>query len=169
LVGQISVQRNVSFRYTETERFVLENIDLKVQVESFATVMGPSGGGKTTLLKIMLGLLEPTSGEVLVDGIPLQPVGVRVYREQVAAVMQEDQLLSDSIADNIGFFDPNFRPRPAEKTVCLKVLCPKTLGNPLVVPCTGQNPWRLFRDGERREAQPSLACHRDERTGFSRT
>jgi ATP-binding cassette, subfamily B, bacterial CvaB/MchF/RaxB len=45
---------------------------------------------------------------VLVDGIPLQTIGVRVYREQVAAVMQEDQLLSGSIADNIGFFDPNF-------------------------------------------------------------
>jgi ATP-binding cassette subfamily B protein RaxB len=107
LRGEIEL-RNVSFRYAETERFVLENISLKVQAESFVTVMGPSGGGKTTLLKIMLGLLEPTSGEVLVDGIPLQTVGVRVYREQVAAVMQEDQLLSGSIADNIGFFDPNF-------------------------------------------------------------
>jgi ATP-binding cassette subfamily B protein RaxB len=100
--------RNVCFRYAETERLVLENINLKVRAESFVTVMGPSGGGKTTLLKIMLGLLEPTSGEVLVDGIPLQTIGVRAYREQVAAVMQEDQLLSGSIADNIGFFGPNF-------------------------------------------------------------
>jgi ATP-binding cassette subfamily B protein RaxB len=100
--------RNVCFRYAETERFVLENINLKVRAGSFVTVMGPSGGGKTTLLKIMLGLLDPTSGEILVDGIPLQTIGVRVYREQVAAVMQEDQLLSGSIADNIGFFDPNF-------------------------------------------------------------
>jgi ATP-binding cassette, subfamily B, bacterial CvaB/MchF/RaxB len=99
--------RNVCFRYAETERFVLENVNLKVRAESFVTVMGPSGGGKTTLLKIMLGLLEPTSGEVLVDGIPLQTIGARVYREQVAAVMQDDQLLSGSIADNIGFFDPN--------------------------------------------------------------
>jgi ATP-binding cassette, subfamily B, bacterial CvaB/MchF/RaxB len=100
--------RNVCFRYAETERFVLENINLTVRAGSFVTVMGPSGGGKTTLLKIMLGLLEPTSGEVLVDGIPLQTIGVRVYREQVAAVMQEDQLLSGSIADNISFVDPNF-------------------------------------------------------------
>ena len=98
----------MSFRYAETERFVLEDIDLKIEAGKFVTIMGPSGGGKTTLMKIMLGLLEPTSGEVLVDGIPLQTIGVRVYREQIAAVMQEDQLLSGSIADNICFFDPGF-------------------------------------------------------------
>jgi ATP-binding cassette subfamily B protein RaxB len=100
--------RNVSFRYADTERFVLENVSLSVAPGSFVTIMGPSGGGKTTLLKIMLGLLEPTSGEVLIDGIPLQTLGVRAYREQVAAVMQEDQLLSGTIADNICFFDPAF-------------------------------------------------------------
>jgi ATP-binding cassette subfamily B protein RaxB len=56
----------------------------------------------------MLGLLEPTRGEVLIDGIPLTTIGRRAYREHVAAVMQEDQLLSGSIADNICFFDPSF-------------------------------------------------------------
>jgi ATP-binding cassette, subfamily B, bacterial CvaB/MchF/RaxB len=70
--------------------------------------LGPSGGGKTTLMKIMLGLLEPTGGEVLIDGVPLAVIGARIYREQVAAVMQEDQLLSGSIADNICFFDAGF-------------------------------------------------------------
>jgi len=56
----------------------------------------------------MLGLLEPTSGEVLIDGTPLPTIGYRTYREQIGAVMQEDQLLSGSIADNICFFDPSF-------------------------------------------------------------
>ena len=70
--------------------------------------MGPSGGGKTTLIKIMLGLLEPTRGEILIDGIPLSTIGPRAYREHVGAVMQEDLLLSGSIADNICFFDPSF-------------------------------------------------------------
>ena len=56
----------------------------------------------------MLGLFEPTSGEVLIDGVPLATLGARPYREQVAAVMQEDQLLSESIADNICFFEPEF-------------------------------------------------------------
>lgn len=98
--------RNVSFRYAETERYVLENVSLKVEAGKFVTITGPSGGGKTTLLKIMLGLLEPTSGEILIDGVPLQTLGVRAYRHQVAAVMQEDHLLSGSISENISFFDP---------------------------------------------------------------
>ena len=55
-------------------------------------------------MKILVGLLQPTSGEVLVDGLPLSTFGVRTYRERIAAVMQEDQLLSGSIAENISFF-----------------------------------------------------------------
>jgi ATP-binding cassette subfamily B protein RaxB len=105
--GRIEL-RNLFFRYAETEPFVLEDISFTVQPGSFVTIMGPSGGGKTTLVKIMLGLLQPTSGEVLIDGVPLATVGARAYREQIAAVMQDDQLLSGPIADNICFFDPGF-------------------------------------------------------------
>src|SRR5437763_16512488 len=56
----------------------------------------------------MLGLLQPSAGEVLIDGVPLTTIGPRAYREHVGAVMQEDLLLSGSIADNICFFDPSF-------------------------------------------------------------
>jgi ABC-type iron transport system FetAB ATPase subunit len=52
--------------------------------------------------------MEPTSGEVLIDSVSIATIGPRAYREHVAAVMQEDQLLSGSIADNICFFDPSF-------------------------------------------------------------
>jgi ATP-binding cassette subfamily B protein RaxB len=96
--------RDVSFRYSETEDFVLENVNFAIGPGEAATIMGPSGRGKTTLMKIMLGLLQPTSGEVFIDGIPLRTLGVRPYRDQVAAVMQDDQLLSGTIADNICFF-----------------------------------------------------------------
>jgi len=105
--GRIEL-RNLCFRYAETEPFVLENVNLVVEAGRFVTIMGPSGGGKTTLVKLMLGLLEPTGGEILVDGLPLATIGARAYREHVAAVMQEDQLLSGSIADNICFFDSAF-------------------------------------------------------------
>ncbi|HEX2220836.1 MAG TPA: peptidase domain-containing ABC transporter [Gemmatimonadales bacterium] len=107
IAGRIEL-RDVCFRYAETEPFVLENLSLTIEPGQFVTIAGPSGGGKTTLAKIMLGLLEPTSGEVLVDGLPLARIGARAYREQVGAVMQDDQLLSGSIADNICFFDQAF-------------------------------------------------------------
>ncbi|MCK1718293.1 peptidase domain-containing ABC transporter [Bradyrhizobium sp. 141] len=100
--------RNVCFRYAEGESLILNNVNLCVAPGQFVTIMGPSGCGKSTLVKVMLGLLEPTSGEVLIDGLPLGQIGLRAYREQIGAVMQEDQLLSGSIADNICFFDTTF-------------------------------------------------------------
>src|SRR5712672_2583788 len=103
--------RNVCFRYAEAEPLILNNVNLCVAPGKFVTIMGPSGCGKTTLVKIMLGLLEPTGGEVLIDGLPLGQIGPRVYREQIGAVMQEDQLLSGSIADNICFFETTFDPQ----------------------------------------------------------
>jgi ATP-binding cassette, subfamily B, bacterial CvaB/MchF/RaxB len=104
ITGRIEL-RGVSFQYAETEPFVLADVNLIVEPGEYITITGPSGGGKTTLVKIMLGLLAPTSGDVLVDGVPLALLGPRSYREQIAAVMQDDQLLSGSIADNICFFD----------------------------------------------------------------
>ena len=105
LRGKIEL-RNVSFRYAETERYVLQAVNVTVEPGSFITIMGPSGGGKTTLMKIMLGLLDPTAGEILVDDVPITAFGVRAYRDQVGAVMQDDQLLSGTLVDNISFFDP---------------------------------------------------------------
>jgi ATP-binding cassette, subfamily B, bacterial CvaB/MchF/RaxB len=78
--GRIEL-RNVCFRYAETEPTVLEDINFIIEPGEFVTIMGPSGGGKTTLIKIMLGLLEPTRGEVLIDGVPLSTIGPRAYRE----------------------------------------------------------------------------------------
>jgi ATP-binding cassette, subfamily B, bacterial CvaB/MchF/RaxB len=110
LKGKIEL-RNVSFQYSSTEPSVFENVNLTVEAGESVTIVGPSGCGKTTLVKVMLGLLEPTSGEVLIDGVPLSAIGVKAYRGQIAAVMQEDELLSGSIADNISFYDAAFDKR----------------------------------------------------------
>ena len=64
------------------------------------------GGGKTTLLKLLLGLYDPTGGEVILDGQPARPEVWRSWRLQAGVVAQDDQLLSGTIADNIAFFDP---------------------------------------------------------------
>lgn len=97
--------RNISFRYSPTEPFIFEGVNLTVEAGESIAITGPSGGGKTTLVKIMLGLLEPASGEVLINGIPIKRIGLANFRRTIGTVMQEDRLFSGSIAENICFFD----------------------------------------------------------------
>jgi ATP-binding cassette subfamily B protein RaxB len=99
--------RNVSFRYSPTEPFVLHGVDLRIEPGECVAITGPSGCGKTTLVKVMLGLLQPTDGEILVGGMRLSQLGLANYRRLIGTVMQEDRLFSGSIADNICFFDPD--------------------------------------------------------------
>lgn len=99
--------RDVSYAYAETDPDVLTGTSVKVRPGEFVAITGPSGGGKTTLLKIMLGLFKPKSGMVLIDGTPLEKIGAQAFRSQIGVVMQDDQLLSGTIGDNICFFDPN--------------------------------------------------------------
>ncbi|QOL25845.1 peptidase domain-containing ABC transporter [Thalassotalea sp. LPB0316] len=103
--GQLSLE-NISFRYSDDQPTILENINLTLSVGDSIAITGPSGAGKTTLMKIMLGLLQPSSGKVLLDGKDINHIGLTNYRKNIAAVMQNDTLLAGSIADNICFFDP---------------------------------------------------------------
>lgn len=103
--GRIEV-KNLTFRYTENDPPVLQNINFSIQAGESVAIVGPSGCGKTTLVKLMLGLLQPTHGGIEVDGLPLSRVGMTRYRQAVASVMQDDQLFAGSIAENICFFDP---------------------------------------------------------------
>lgn len=97
--------RNVGFRYAEGEARVVEGFSLHIPPGQFVALTGTSGGGKTTLIKLLLGLLEPTEGEILVDGVPIQQLGLSNYRRLLGSVMQDDVLFAGSIADNISFFD----------------------------------------------------------------
>lgn len=99
--------RALSFRYSDTEPFVLLNCSFTVAPGESVAIVGPSGGGKTTLVKLMLGLLQPTDGKILAGGVDIQKLGIDRYRKLVGTVMQDDQLFAGSIADNISFFDPS--------------------------------------------------------------
>ncbi|HYC36747.1 MAG TPA: peptidase domain-containing ABC transporter [Usitatibacter sp.] len=98
--------RGLSYRYSDTEPFVLLNCSFTVAPGESVALVGPSGCGKTTLLKLMLGLLAPTDGKVLAGGVDIHKLGIDAYRKLVGTVMQDDQLFAGSIADNISFFDP---------------------------------------------------------------
>jgi len=97
---------DLRFRYGEFEPFMLDGLNLKIAPGESVAIVGPSGCGKTTLINIILGLIEPTGGQVLFGGIPLDLLSADVVRRQVAAVTQDDILFAGSIAENIAVFDP---------------------------------------------------------------
>jgi ATP-binding cassette subfamily B protein RaxB len=103
--GQLQLE-NVSFRYSDNDPNVIDNVSLTINAHESVAIVGESGCGKTTIVKLMLGLLTPTQGRILLDGQDISQIGLIQYRQQLAAVMQDDTLLSGSIADNLTFFDP---------------------------------------------------------------
>lgn len=104
LSGQLSLT-NISFRYASNDPLLFNGLNLEVKAGENVAIIGPSGTGKTSLMKIMLGLLPSESGKVEVDGVDIRHLGLRHYRSQIAAVMQDDQLMSGTLAENISFFD----------------------------------------------------------------
>ncbi len=101
--GDIELDK-ISYRYSADEPMILKGISLSIKQGESVAIIGPSGCGKTTLVKIIMGLFEPEEGRVLIDGIDIAKQSVRFYRSQIAAVMQDDQLLSGPIGENISFF-----------------------------------------------------------------
>ena len=121
LKGRIAL-KDVSYSYGAGLPEVVSHISLELEAGKTTAITGPSGGGKTTLMKLMLGLFEPTSGEVRVDGRSLKEFGVRRLRSYTAAVMQDDSLFAGSIAENIAFFDSQIdmtRVVNAAKAACI--------------------------------------------------
>ncbi len=99
---------NISFKYSDNDPIILDGLNIDIQQGESVAIVGPSGCGKTTLIKIMLGLLKPETGDVILDGYDVRKIGLSAYRGMVATVMQDDQLLSGTLADNICFFEQNF-------------------------------------------------------------
>jgi len=99
--------KNVSFRYGATDPLVLEDINLEIEPGDFIAITGASGGGKTTLLKLMLGLNRPVDGLIELDGYLASPERWRSWRAFAGVVAQDDRLLSGTVADNIACFDPD--------------------------------------------------------------
>lgn len=103
--GEITVQQ-LAYRYSATDPLLFDTVSFSITAGESVAIIGPSGSGKTTLAKLMLGLLPADSGKILVDNTDIRHLGLGHYRRQVAAVMQHDQLMSGTLAENIAFFDP---------------------------------------------------------------
>lgn len=102
--------RNLRYRYSEHEPYILDGVSFRVAAGECVAVIGVSGCGKTTLLKLLASLLQPIEGEILIGDQPIAAYGIQNYRSIVGAVMQDDQMFAGSIAENICFFsrDPDY-------------------------------------------------------------
>ena len=98
--------RNLSFGYAPDESPVLRAIDIEIPKGSRVGIIGKTGSGKTTITDILMGLLDPNSGMVLVDGTPLGPDNRRTWQDMIAHVPQHIYLADASVAENIALGVP---------------------------------------------------------------
>jgi HlyB family type I secretion system ABC transporter len=107
LEGRIEL-RNVSFKYGGPEApDILRNIALDLAPGRMVAFVGRSGCGKTTLIKLIAGLLEPTEGAIYFDNIDLKKLNYRDVRRHIGTVLQENHMFNDTITRNISFGDPD--------------------------------------------------------------
>lgn len=96
---------NVTFRYPTGERPVLRDLSLEIRKGEWNAFVGPTGSGKSTLVDLILGLLEPDAGRVLVDGQPIIGTDMRRWQRNAGYVPQQIFLADDTVARNIAFGD----------------------------------------------------------------
>lgn len=97
--------KDVWFRYGNDSPWILKGASLTIEAGESVAITGASGSGKTTLMNIMLGLLEPSMGEVLINGRNLRTISSIDYAKVIGVVMQDDIMFQGTVADNISFFD----------------------------------------------------------------
>ncbi len=92
--------KNVNFRYGDGPQ-VLNNLSLSIAAGEKVALVGASGGGKTTLVQIVLGLYTPESGEIRFNGVPVEKIGLDIVRDNVATVLQQPALFNDTVRENL--------------------------------------------------------------------
>ena len=97
------VLREVSFSYPSAPRPTLDDLSLTIAKNTSLGVIGPTGSGKSTLVDLLLGLYQPTAGEILIDGRPLTPALVPAWQASIGYVPQDIFLIDDTITRNIAF------------------------------------------------------------------
>lgn len=93
--------QNVSFKYPRAERFALQNVSIKIKAGERLAVVGLNGAGKSTFIKLLLRLYQPTEGKILLNGIDIQTYDLNSYFKIFAPVFQEVNLFAMSFAENV--------------------------------------------------------------------
>ncbi len=98
--------KNVSFQYTDKTPMVIQNLNLKIKKGEKIGIMGESGVGKSTVLRLLQRFWDPSSGEILLDNTNLKDVSFKSLREKIASLEQDTLIFSDTIANNIALGKP---------------------------------------------------------------
>jgi ATP-binding cassette subfamily B protein RaxB len=98
--------RDVHFRYSPGGPDILQGVSFTLRAGESVAIAGRSGCGKSTLASLLLGIHRPQRGQILINGQPIESLGLEHWRQHVGTVMQDDVLFAGSIAENISFFDP---------------------------------------------------------------
>ena len=109
--------KNVSFKYSSAKEYALDSISYDVMRGQTVAFVGPSGSGKSSLVKLLVGLYTPTLGSVLYNDVPHDELVKQELRSQIGFVTQETQLFAGTIRDNLKFVYPN-----ATDEQCLEAL-----------------------------------------------
>ena len=104
IAGSIRVVE-LSYCFDGSRVPLLQNLDIAIEKGEHVVITGPSGVGKTTLIKLLAGVIEPTQGEILVDNMPMNAIGKTHYRKHVAIISQQEGLISGTLFMNIAFAD----------------------------------------------------------------
>lgn len=107
LSGKIDFQ-HVSFKYPNSDKHALSNLNLTIHPGETIAFVGESGSGKSTILSLVIGFYHTQEGKVLVDGIPINEIDIKKYRQSLAIVLQNNILFSGTIRDNITYGLPRF-------------------------------------------------------------
>lgn len=99
--------QNVSFQYGEEEQTILHNFDLQIKQGERIGIVGESGHGKSTLLKLLTGMAAPTSGRVLIGDVDLQQIDLDTLYSKIGFVQQENKLFNDTIYENLLYGNEN--------------------------------------------------------------
>lgn len=106
LTGKVSV-RHLFYRYENKDKDALHDISFEVEPGETVAILGRVGSGKSTLLRLFVRLLNPTRGELLLDGHPIGGFPLRQLRNEVCLVLQDPFLFADSLGDNIAYDNPD--------------------------------------------------------------
>ncbi|MFO7815143.1 MAG: ABC transporter ATP-binding protein [Halanaerobiales bacterium] len=104
--GKISF-KDLSFKYNQTEEeYILKDINLEIKPGQTTGFLGRTGSGKTTIVNLLLRLFNVNDNEIFIDGYDINSLSIRLLRDEIGIVPQDNFLFSSTIADNIAFFDP---------------------------------------------------------------